>query len=218
MTPETEEALLACLTLVQHSLSICKDTRKLAVLDMWEQRFILPGIQSEDAVTRDVAIRDLGLCCLFDRALAQTHVLLFLQALQVDQEAVQVTALEVLIDLIIAFGLEAFSTGSADDAEDGAMAVAAAANSSAPSTILPVLERYLDSDSDRLRTTAVEGFAKLLLLRRVSSVQIISRLLLLYFNPTTVEAVELRQCLAVFFPAYAFASSAHQVGAWLMVV
>lgn len=87
-----------------------------------------------------------------------------------------------------------------------------APTSTAPSSILPVVERYLDSDSDVLRTVAVEGFAKLLLLRRIASVQILSRLLLLYFNPTTKEAVELRQCLAAFFPAFAYADRSHQVG------
>lgn len=112
------------------------------------------------------------------------------------------------MDFIVVFGLQTFAVTAAGEAE----AAEDAANSTkATNTILPVLERFLDSENDQLRTTAVEGFAKLLLLRRISSVQILSRLLLLYFNVTTAEAVELRQCLAVFFPAFAFASRAHQV-------
>ena len=40
--------------------------------------------------------------------------------------------------------------------------------------------------------------------------QLFSRLILLYFSPTTEEQEYLRQCLSVFFPAYAFSARSHQ--------
>ena len=63
------------------------------------------------------------------------------------------------------------------------------------STLIP----FLSSSSEDLRTTAVEGACKLLLSNRINDPQLLSRLLILFYNPTTAEDVRLRQCLSVFF-------------------
>lgn len=60
--------------------------------------------------------------------------------------------------------------------------------------------------SNDLRNVAAEGLAKLLLAGRVLSAKLFSRLLLLWYNPTTEDDVNLRHCLGVFFPVFAFAS------------
>ena len=70
--------------------------------------------------------------------------------------------------------------------------------------------RYLDHENEELRATAAEGLAKLLLMNRIKSAQIFTRLMVAYFNPATEEDVRLRQCLSVFFPAFAFSGSMHQ--------
>lgn len=57
-----------------------------------------------------------------------------------------------------------------------------------------------------MRTAAVEGMAKLMLSGGVQSSALLSRLLLLWYNPLTEEDVRLRSCLGVFFPIYAFSS------------
>eukprot|EP00127_Corallochytrium_limacisporum_P000129 Clim_evm12s5 gene=Clim_evmTU12s5 len=67
-----------------------------------------------------------------------------------------------------------------------------------------------DDTGDELQAVAVEGFAKLFFANRVASPAIIERLMLLYFSPTTEDAIILRQCLSAFWPAYAFSSSEHQ--------
>ena len=65
--------------------------------------------------------------------------------------------------------------------------------------------------AEELRTTAVEGACKLMLSSRVNDPQLLSRLFILFFNPTTVEDVRLRQCLSVFFQAFAFSSPHHRI-------
>lgn len=60
--------------------------------------------------------------------------------------------------------------------------------------------------SNDLRNVAAEGLAKLLLSGRVLSAKLFLRLLLLWYNPTTEDDVNLRHCLGVFFPVFAFAS------------
>ncbi len=52
----------------------------------------------------------------------------------------------------------------------------------------------------------VEGICKLLLSGRVRSAKLFARLVLLWFNPVVEDDVNLRQCIGVFLPAFAFAS------------
>ena len=66
--------------------------------------------------------------------------------------------------------------------------------------------RILPPQSNDLRNVAAEGLAKLLLSGRVLSAKLFLRLLLLWYNPTTEDDVNLRHCLGVFFPVFAFAS------------
>ena len=64
----------------------------------------------------------------------------------------------------------------------------------------------LSLQSNDLRNVAAGGLAKLLLSGRVLSAKLFVRLLLLWYNPTTEDDVNLRHCLGVFFPVFAFAS------------
>ena len=57
-----------------------------------------------------------------------------------------------------------------------------------------------------VRTVAAQGLAKLLLAGRIMAPKLISRLLLLWYNPLTEDDIMLRHCLGTFFPVYAFAS------------
>jgi len=60
--------------------------------------------------------------------------------------------------------------------------------------------------SPEIRTVCAEGFAKLLLARRVVSPSLLTRLLLLWYNPVTEDDTKLRHCIGTFLPIYAFAS------------
>ena len=51
---------------------------------------------------------------------------------------------------------------------------------------------------------AAEGLAKLLLSGRLVSAKLLSRLLLLWYNPVTADDNYLRHCLGAFFPVFAF--------------
>uniref|UniRef100_A0A8P0PDH0 Non-SMC condensin I complex subunit G n=2 Tax=Canis lupus familiaris TaxID=9615 RepID=A0A8P0PDH0_CANLF len=61
-----------------------------------------------------------------------------------------------------------------------------------------------------LRTGAAEGLAKLMFSGLLVSSRILSRLILLWYNPVTEEDVRLRHCLGVFFPMFAYASRTNQ--------
>ena len=52
---------------------------------------------------------------------------------------------------------------------------------------------------------------KLMIANRINEPKLLSRLLILFYNPTTAEDVRLRQCLSVFFQAFAFSSPHHRI-------
>lgn len=54
-----------------------------------------------------------------------------------------------------------------------------------------------------LRTEAAEGLAKLIYTGRITSAKMLSRLVLLWYNPVTEDDTRLRHCLGVFFQLYA---------------
>ena len=62
------------------------------------------------------------------------------------------------------------------------------------------------SQTTDLRDVAAEGMAKLLVSCRVMSHKLLSRLLLLWYNPVTEDDTRLRHCIGGFLPMFAFAS------------
>lgn len=95
--------------------------------------------QNESAAIRNLAVRCLGLCAMLDRDFAQSHLMLFLQVAQVDEETLQKTAIEVIFDLVSIFGIEAFAmAGPADESPDAEHKHA----------VVAILLRYLDRYPD----------------------------------------------------------------------
>ncbi|KAK7111031.1 condensin complex subunit 3-like [Littorina saxatilis] len=82
--------------------------------------------------------------------------------------------------------------------------------SKAASNLITILSSTLDSESGELRSVVAEGLAKLLMSGRVFSAGLLSRLLLLWYNPLAEEDALLRHTLGTFFPIFAFTDSANQ--------
>uniref|UniRef100_A0A8C5LK80 Non-SMC condensin I complex subunit G n=1 Tax=Leptobrachium leishanense TaxID=445787 RepID=A0A8C5LK80_9ANUR len=61
-----------------------------------------------------------------------------------------------------------------------------------------------------IRTETAEGLAKLMFSGRLISAKLLSRLVLLWYNPVTEEDTKLRHCLGVFFPIFAYSCRASQ--------
>ena len=54
---------------------------------------------------------------------------------------------------------------------------------------MTVMVRYLDHENSEVQTIVAQGFAKLLLLNHIATPQVLSHLMILYFNPTTEENI-----------------------------
>ncbi|TPP65756.1 Condensin complex subunit 3 [Fasciola gigantica] len=67
----------------------------------------------------------------------------------------------------------------------------------------------LDSEDDDLQTSSALGLAKLLIYDRLMSSQVLSQLLLLWFNPITEDRPAIRRGLACFFTDYACGNPVH---------
>lgn len=106
-----------------------------------------------------------------------------------DQEALQLIALKSIIDLLLIHGeltnLSADPIIERNDAESSAPEVG--------KTIVDSLTAYLGSEDELMMYTAVEGFAKLITLGRVSGVKPISMCILLLFNPNSFEVFSIHK-------------------------
>lgn len=234
--------LVRCLSIAGEMLQEINRSGLNPTLITLVETLILPGVQNEDPLVRNTAVKCLGLCSLLSREFAQTHLVLFIQIALLDVEQVQITALKSIFDLLLTFGLEAFKVTSAEqafvDAEESLLKnneveghdvgenhendgecdqeepeiesnnVVETAEKSV-SSVFSVLIKLLDRENSEIRNVAAEGLAKLLLSGRVRSPTLLSRLLLLWYNPTTEDDVYLRHCLGAFLPAFAFGCRAN---------
>ncbi|XP_062964601.1 condensin complex subunit 3 [Cynocephalus volans] len=182
------------------------------------ESLILPGIISVHPVVRNLAVLCLGCCGLQNQDFASKHFVLLLQVLQIDDVTIKISALKAIFDQLMMFGIEPFKTkkikalqcdgaeiNSDDEQESKEVEETATAKN-----VLKLLSDFLDSEVSELRTGAAEGLAKLMFSGLLVSSRILSRLILLWYNPVTEEDIQLRHCLGVFFPMFAYASRTNQ--------
>uniref|UniRef100_UPI00359003C5 condensin complex subunit 3 isoform X3 n=1 Tax=Myxine glutinosa TaxID=7769 RepID=UPI00359003C5 len=206
-------SLLRCLALLEELLKGCHPGTAISpILLELLNTLVLTGVTSEDPQVREVAVRCLGGIGLLSCPVAFQHLPLLLQMSQLDEEQVRVAALHSIFDFIQLFGLEALEphdprgspTGDLklDELEDSPKEHVEKAMAT---NILKLLTALLDSESAEICAVTSEGFAKLQACGRLASPRLLSRLLLLWHNPSAPGGTKLRSCLATFFPGYAAA-------------
>ncbi|XP_061685644.1 condensin complex subunit 3 isoform X2 [Syngnathoides biaculeatus] len=209
------ETLLRCLTMCAELLKQMNVKNPIGpTVGALMSSLVLPGIASAHPTVRSTAVVCLGLCALHSRQLAKTHFVLLLQIAQLDEVKIRIIALRAVTDQLLLFGFQLLS----DDGDGGkppspdreTAAPGEADGEDGARNVLVMLSELLDSEVSELRTATAEGLAKLMYAGRVSSAKILSRLVLLWYNPLTEDDVGLRHCLGVFFQLYARQSRAHQ--------
>ncbi|XP_071476753.1 condensin complex subunit 3-like [Diadema antillarum] len=227
------ETLLKCLTIAAELMQHLSVKELNPTLQTLFTVLVLPGITNEDPSVRNMAVKCLGLGAQISRNFAKQQLLLLMQISQVDQETIQITALQAVFDIAHTYGLDIFKlpeSGSfegvagkdegekdkeeeeeeEEDAKEETPADKDKTSQNTATSVLSILTKLLDSESNELRTVAAEGLSKLLLSGRITSPRLLSRLLLLWYNPTSEEDQHLRSCLGTFFPIYSFAGRVHQ--------
>ncbi|KAL4593209.1 condensin complex subunit 3-like [Arapaima gigas] len=182
------------------------------------ESLILPGIAAAHPAVRNMAVICLGTCALHSKDLANRYLVLLLQIAQLDEPKIRISALRAVIDQLLLNGLEVVKEkpppAPAHDLDpnisEDRLETKTIDNSKETEdeqdtiqSVLLMLSEFLDSEISELRTETAEGLAKLMYSGRLSSIKVLSRLILLWYNPVTEDDVRLRHCLGVFFQLYA---------------
>ena len=189
--PPDPARVAASLLVAKHLLLSTALSTRLPELAGMVTTLVVPAAMDADPALRLAAIEVLCIACIAHGtpALANESMPMLLLAADKDEAPVRHVALRGLFDLLMTYGEAALESGERP--------------------LVPFLRTSLDAAEAAPRTIAAEGFAKLLLMNHCQSADVFSALALLYFSPATKEDIRLRQCLHLFFPAYACSSSAH---------
>ncbi|NXL89464.1 CND3 protein, partial [Alectura lathami] len=217
------ETLLKCLLMCHELFKMMSLSKGIdPTINELIEYLILPGITNVHPAVRNMAVLCLGCCGLQSKEFARQHLALLLQVLQIDNIKVKLSALKAVFDQLMLFGIEPFKArrGSESQSEDvhsgtenceeESKTVEKEEETAVIHSFLQLLSGFLDSEFSELRTEAAEGIAKLMFSGRLISAKLLSRLVLLWYNPVTEEDTQLRHCLGVFFPLYAYANRSNQ--------
>ncbi|KAG6446816.1 condensin complex subunit 3 [Manduca sexta] len=174
----------------------------------------------------ETALETVALYGMLDKDFAKENkAFFFANLIDTSNESVVTTVLKCVADLLCVHGAGVFE----DDARDVSAATVASAASAAAakrrtyidatdeegnlsesaislspshSTVIELLLKIMDGTCAAYRLIIVEGLCRLLHLGHLESPSILSRLLLLWFNPATVDEDMLRQTIGVFFQTF----------------
>ncbi|PYH90475.1 ARM repeat-containing protein [Aspergillus ellipticus CBS 707.79] len=173
---------------------------------------VVPAVRSHEAPIREKGLECLGLCCLLDKNLAEENMTLFIHCYSKGHEALQVTAIHILCDML-ATHPSLLVPVTQSDGETVAPPVF-------QKPLLKVFARSLKSSSpNSVQTAAASALSKLLLTNTFtpsgSNVpeaikeynqnaveSLLQSLVVSFFHPRTRDNPALRQALAYFFPVY----------------
>ncbi|KAJ5563075.1 Armadillo-like helical [Penicillium sp. DV-2018c] len=173
---------------------------------------VVPAVRSHEAPIRERGLLCLGLCCLLDKNLAEENMTLFIHCYSKGHEALQVTAIEILCDMITTHPSLLAPVTQADGETVTPPAM--------QKPLLKVFARALRANSpDSVQSGAAAGLCKLLLTNTFNpsgprippAIQehnqnavetLLLSLVVSFYHPRTRENPALRQSLAYFFPVY----------------
>ncbi|KAJ5795299.1 Armadillo-like helical [Penicillium paradoxum] len=173
---------------------------------------VVPAVRSHEAPIRERGLLCLGLCCLLDKNLAEENMTLFIHCYSKGHEALQVTAIQILCDMITTHP----SLLAPVTQPDGETVTPAAMQK----PLLKVFARSLRANSpNSVQSEAAAALCKLLLTNTFTpsgpnvppAIQehnqnavesLLLSLVVSFYHPRTRENPALRQSLAYFFPVY----------------
>jgi condensin complex subunit 3 len=157
---------------------------------------VVAAVRSHEAPVRERGLLCLGLCALLDKSLAEENLTLFMHFFSKGHSALQITALQILTDILNVHGAHLLDTNP---------------------TLLKVFLKALKSGSKapEVQAEATVAVAKLMLGRVISDASpaiddLLKTLVVLYFDPSTAHNQGVRQALSYFLPVYSFSRKENQ--------
>ncbi|XP_033016065.1 condensin complex subunit 3 isoform X3 [Lacerta agilis] len=217
MEKSDPETLLKCLMMCNELLKQLSLSKGLGpTMDAIIESLIIPGVTNIHPAVRNLAVLCLGSCGLQSEEFASQHLALLLQVLQIDEIKVKLSALKAVFDQLMLFGIEPFKAKkekcaqSENEENENEVTKETEEEIATTHNLLQLLSGFLDSEISELRTISAEGLAKLMFSGRLISAKLLSRLVLLWYNPVTEEDTCLRHSLGVFFPLFAYSNRTNQ--------
>ncbi|XP_053684077.1 condensin complex subunit 3 [Sabethes cyaneus] len=184
------------------------------VCDLYKT-FISRYLESAEIATRDWALRSaVAFSMLYDGLSKDTFQLLYQQFFRNHCTRIWQTSIEGIFELMDRYGIEHFDVESKKDESrkntrqlyntmdylDQDEDAANTSNMGTGVTLMRMMTHFLETCEDNVICTAiVDGFCRLILRGHCTSQEIMSKLLLKYFNPTTEPKTQ--QILGIFFEA-----------------
>ncbi|PMD37455.1 condensin subunit Cnd3 [Hyaloscypha variabilis F] len=188
---------MKCLHIVQCMLeNVEGNLQQNANLVAMLNNLVVPAVRSHEAPVRERGLLCLGLCSLLDKSLAEENLTLFMHFFSKGHSALQITALQILTDILNQHGAQTLETNPA---------------------LLKVYLKALKSGSKtpEVQAAATVAIAKLMLGRVISDSSpviedLLRTLVFLYFDPSTAHNQGVRQTLSYFLPVYSFSRKENQ--------
>ena len=149
---------------------------------------VVPAVRSHEAPIRERGLLCLGLCCLLDKNLADENLTLFLHCFSKGHDALQVTAIYILTDILTTHP----SLLTSPDADQNLQ-----------KQILKTFSKGMKAQLMlEVQTAAITALCKLMLTSVITDEDLLRQALICYFNPATHKNAGVRQALTYFFPVY----------------
>ena len=156
---------------------------------------VVPAVRSHEAPVRERGLVCLGLCSLLDRSLAEENLTLFMHFFSKGHTALQITALQILTDILNVHGAQLLSATPA---------------------LLKVYVKALRSGAKapEVQAAATVAVSKLLLGRVVTdsdtASELLKTLVVAYFEPSSSGNQSVRQALNYFLPVFCYSRAKNQ--------
>ncbi|RDW88233.1 hypothetical protein BP6252_00265 [Coleophoma cylindrospora] len=188
---------MKCLHIVQCMLeNVQGDLQQNPSLVAMLNNLVVPAVRSHEAPVRERGLLCLGLCSLLDKSLAEENLTLFMHFFNKGHSALQITALQILTDILNTHGAHLLDNNVA---------------------LVKVYLKALKSGSKspEVQAEAAVAVSKLMLGRIISDTspaldEFLKTLVVLYFDPGTAYNQGLRQTLSYFLPVYCYSRSENQ--------
>ncbi|XP_026754955.2 condensin complex subunit 3 [Galleria mellonella] len=211
------QTLNKCLTILNCSLDTPQLKTVTPMLQIMFNELEVEIFQNPDVLEN--ALETVALFGMLNKEFAKEHkAFFFANLIDTSNEPVVCHVLRCICDLLCVHGARLFdedtppartshttrpSSGLSDTGDhDGDLSESAISLTPSHSTVIELLLKIMDSTCANYRLIIVEGLCRLLHLGHLESPSILSRLLLLWFNPATVEEDMLRQTIGVFFQTF----------------
>ncbi|KAK4639692.1 chromosome condensation complex Condensin, subunit G [Podospora bellae-mahoneyi] len=187
---------MKCLHIVQCMLAnVTGDLQQNDHLVSMLNNLVVPAVRSHEAPVRERGLVCLGLCSLLDRSLAEENLTLFMHFFSKGHTALQITALNILTDILNVHGSQLLSANP---------------------TLLKVYIKALRSGArhPEVQASATVAVSKLLLGRVISdhdfSAELLKTLVVAYFEPASSDNQSVRQALNYFLPVFCYSRAENQ--------